>query len=346
MIKVTGHFIKWCIGLVVLFVLTNIILRHYHNVLLLFWLSLALVALLSLFWIKAYLSISVARSSDWVERTQFAYWFLELSYQHRWLIPKVLIEDELVEADSYQNTIQRKTKHAGWIQRPEIKMDIQSEFNFFKLPLNIKSDHDDVLVIPLVSLDKKLESSLSKLLDNHARNLQKLFLLEEEFDYLDTLRPGEPLRRIHWKLSSRQQQFIVSREKPPVRPSVQLQVVLHGEDLDERDRVLDIASFLVTRWQQLGYLLSINEVSVISALEGRKRLATLTKENTTVDFTQLSSKNGLMFITDEVSDGLIKYLESLRNHKGVLSLIVINDRSARAVESLPNIQVLRVSDYV
>ncbi len=341
MIKITRQFIGWCIGLVIIFLMTNITYRNYHHVLLLFWLMLPVVSLILLFWnIKNY-DINYEIVNSPIDRGQEAKWQLIVNKLR--LLVKIKVDKK--EVFDIDKKIIKPTLHAGKVVPPLMELEIISEFRLFSYKLSLDLDKT-ILALPLLEVPAYLEKQLSNLIERHSNNLAKISFMEDEFDHLDVLKPRESLKRVHWKLTSRHQRFIVARDKPPVVPTLKIVVLLMGNDMKQRDMVLDITSVIADEYHQKGYHIEINNEKMTTILSVRTKLALMTHETISFNFDELSLSNGLLIISDQVNESLINYLESLKLSKGYLSLVVISDQQVLAIESLPNIQVLRVSDYV
>lgn len=345
MIKVTRQFISWCIGLVIIFLMTNITYRDYHHVLLLFWLMLPVVSLMLLFWSIKSFDVNYEIVNSPIDRGQDALWQLVVNKNNPLLRLLIKIKVDKKEVFNIEDKIVKSTLHAGKVVPPLMEVEIISEFRLFSYTMKLDSNKN-ILALPLLEIPVLLEKHLSNLIERHSNNLAKISFMEDEFDHLDVLKPRESLKRVHWKLTSRHQRFIVARDKPPVVPTLKLVVLLLGDDMNQRDMVLDITSVIAFEYHQKGYHIEINNEKMTTILSVRTKLALMNNTTSSVNFDQLSLSNGLLIISDQVNDALINYLESLKNNKGYLSLIVMSDQKLQAIESLPNIQVLRVSDYV
>ena len=142
--------------------------------------------------------------------------------------------------------MQVEGRHCGRVEMDDIQIRLRDTFGLFyaRLPGAKARFSHEALVLPRFEVETDIRDWAKDLLDEGEKARQRVDERTDEVDTIRHYRPGDTLKAIHWKLSSRQNKFIVKQYEMPkeVRfclltdPTLSLD---RSMDLLQRDRMLD-----------------------------------------------------------------------------------------------------------
>lgn len=278
MIQPTKILLKWGAILIVLYLLTHIDFGLFGSVLLFFWLSLPIYALLMLILRSQIYQPQVKADRAWVVRGEVARW--TFSFEKSRFTPDVIVQSPIGAIK--KDRLSLVSEHCGILAMPECRIHFESEFGFFKRTVTFVDHKQSIVVVP--RLDKQLEFDKTTL-SQYAKQVYQIKLLADERDEIDQLKQGESLRSVHWKLSAKRHQFIVKRESAYSPMSAHLWLVFETTMTHQHDLFLDLASTLCSFWLEQGYQLLINQriyTNISDVLIALAQMESMHHQNTTV----------------------------------------------------------------
>lgn len=142
--------------------------------------------------------------------------------------------------------MQVEGRHCGRVEMDDIQIRLRDSFNLFyaRLPGAKARFSHEALVLPRFEVEHHIEEWAKDLLDEGEKARQRVEERTEEIDTIRHYRPGDTMKAIHWKLSSRQNKFIVKQYEMPkeIRFCLMTDPALPFDqlaDLLARDRLLD-----------------------------------------------------------------------------------------------------------
>lgn len=349
--RLTKRFWGWLVGCIIIFIVINFNLVSFAHILMVFWLCLPVISLFFLALQVHFLKSIIEPLTPYVTREEEASWQIILKYKLLFRLYDGYIvinqqENPLIfnQEGQANSLVSVRTKHAGYLKMPSIDLIIVSEFGFFKVIKKLERQHNQVLVLPKVYVPSELSQTLDDFLESHGRQIIKHHLMKDEFNHVDNLRPEEPLRHVHWKLSARHQRFIVNRYQPPQSQQAHLWAHLTGPNMFHRDVLLDMMSYVSDEWLRRGYQLKFNDHSETSLLSARSLLSSLNHENTSMP--KSFDHEPLLMVVYDVDDHLREFLATKTARKEFVSLIVIGPTGANLGADNSYTSILKVNDYV
>lgn len=107
--------------------------------------------------------------------------------------------------------------HCGVLELGEIDLKVRDLFNIFwlRVPGVEKKLRFTTLVLPRLFYKQQSTAVVKQLIDEGEYARVRFFDMSDEIDTLRKLQPGDTIRRIHWKVSARLQQFMVKQYEDP-----------------------------------------------------------------------------------------------------------------------------------
>ena len=160
--------------------------------------------------------------------------------------------------------MQVEGRHCGRVEMDDIQIRLRDSFGLFyaRLPGAKARFSHEALVLPRFEISTTFSEWAKDLLDEGEKTYQRVEERTEEIDTFRQYRPGDVMKSIHWKLSSRQNQFIVKQYEMPkeIRFCLMTDPTLPFDkhtDLLGRDRLLDRRDHLLeTMAGAIFYLIS------------------------------------------------------------------------------------------
>ncbi|HHT45534.1 MAG TPA: DUF58 domain-containing protein [Fastidiosipila sp.] len=148
--------------------------------------------------------------------------------------------------------MQVEGRHCGRVEMDDIQIRLRDTFNLFyaRLPGAKARFSHEALVLPRFEVEHLIEEWAKELLDEGEKARQRVEERTEEIDTIRHYRPGDTMKSIHWKLSSRQNKFIVKQYEMPkeIRFCLMTDPALpfdQHNDLLARDRLLDQRDYML-----------------------------------------------------------------------------------------------------
>ncbi len=197
--------------------------------------ALLLLALLQLYLNYHMLEVSLLVQRPYVQRGQRARWLLRLNNKSRFtaLPIRIYAEEHQERVFNWQNkrlllgTIEAKsastallslpTQHCGTKNVDKFYISVGELFGFFyrRIPAQkLFTAEKSVTVLPLADRDVLLSEAALQFVEEGEQQAQRPFEESTELDQLRHLRDGDALKRIHWKLSARVNEWMVKQYRP------------------------------------------------------------------------------------------------------------------------------------
>jgi uncharacterized protein (DUF58 family) len=240
-VKLRARFFLWALYVVVSFAVMQLALRPFAYAFFFFALLLAPVSLLVALYQRSRLHIEFSEEMEYVPRGQKVSWVLALTNP---LYQTLRIEEDqpfLLQAKSnWRRTYSRSASHTGPTPSPRPTLWMSDPMGFFQLKLSYEKPND-IYVLPHPVSWTGPALGMGDLLSVIQRPVSGMSDVSE-WTSSRLLRPGDPMKRIHWKLSSRLQEWVVREEEGHMLSHIVMLLDMpeeFQEDLSKRDDFLD-----------------------------------------------------------------------------------------------------------
>lgn len=254
---ITWRFIVWLFLLFASIITSHFKLRLFPHVIILFLILIPIVSLIFLFLLKKKLKISLTSNAHRLTHRQQAEFILNISNESKWQpvfmrlirekVPKINISLNPNQHFSYP--IHKSAQHVGYLEPPQFELQLYDAFKLFRVGIYL-NDVESLLVLPrLDSQDSSLEVN-QNLVEDIRQALVVQHAQQDELQAIREMVQGDSMRKIHWKLSARLNDWQVRHDEQGPQPLVQIHVFPDPIDLnaellmDQRD---DFLSYVATQ---------------------------------------------------------------------------------------------------
>lgn len=239
--KLTLRFWLWATFTLLSFFVMQLTLRPFARYFFFFLLLLGPISLLIALWSRSRLRPVFTSSAKYIARGEKAHWTLTLFNPTLQTLRLEAQSSHLLRPrDSWQREFSEYGIHTGPLEAPKPVLTIRDPLSLLSLNLRVPAGE------PIYVLPQPKMHTLPPLRPGEmqwALPIPKITPAEQpELSSARTLRPGDPMKRIHWKLSSRTQEWMVREEEDNLLARLILLLDMPAslsEDLYERDDFLD-----------------------------------------------------------------------------------------------------------
>ena len=158
-----------------------------------------------------------------------------------------------------EHEIEFDSRHAGNVEIQMIKAKVCDYFGLFSFPIKLNKTYTAAFLPKSHDLDVAIRQNIYTLSESDVFSKHKPGDDPSEVFAIRDYAPGDKLNRIHWKLSSKQEEFLVKDYSLPISESIlilpELMVSGNSErDLDLIDSVLECAVSLSNSFIEKGII--------------------------------------------------------------------------------------------
>lgn len=287
----TWRFLVWFIFLILSIISAHFKLRVFPHLIILFLLSLPILSILFMLLGKRKLKIELEPQTQFVYRHDSAKWKLTIFNTSK-LSPlrvklktadKVSFDIRLNPQQVYQTQLNATAHHTGLVKVPQFDLWLYDAFSFFRHGLYL-THIESVFALPLLNENNQIDEITAHLADDIK---QALILNQNQEDELLAIRQmniGDSMKRVHWKVSARVNEWMVRHDEMGPQPI--LEILVFPDSIDpnneiertQRDVFLDIVASQLETLLTQRYKLNVNHLhldSVGSLPQGLMTLAQL-----------------------------------------------------------------------
>lgn len=348
----TWRFIVWLFFLFSAILAAHLKLRVFPHLIILFLILIPIYSILFLFITKRKLKIELNAQQHFVERGQIATWQLQLHNQSTFLPMHLRFTDHhqksfsitLNPKQSTSFSLSKLSVHTGSLSVPLFDLELYDAFNLFRIGLYL-NQQEDVLVLPLLSTSYDLIDIGPNLVNDVRQALLSNASEQDELQSIKELQHGDSMRRIHWNLSARLNQWYVRHDSQGPQPIIEFivfpQSVENITELEyqQRDKFLDLAAIQVDSFLKQRLSLNLNSIHVQRTDDARILLSQLelVHKNTITQYFSPRPHSLYVVFTENLSRVLVETLSELRNKDNHVLLFVFNQNQDQ--------QLIKMAEY-
>lgn len=257
--KVRFGFWLWLLMLPVIAITLQFKLRPFPHILLLFWTLVPLWAWIALKLASSALRIELLVPSRSIHRNRTFDVILRATNKSAFSAVQLMIPDENIPSllvprkGRAERILRAKAFHIGHYPLPDRSIYLEDAFGLFLMPAKVEAS--PALILPdLQNAEIPVaESTSTKPVKSTRRTGQ------DEVSHIEPYLPGTPMRKIHWKLSARMQEWMMRHYDEESDVQVTL-VVLAPQAHD--DRALEAKDALYDLAFSLAYQALANSITV------------------------------------------------------------------------------------
>lgn len=245
---ITFRFIVWSLFFGFSLLSAHFKLRLFPHILILFLAAIPFFSLLFVLFLKRKIQIDVASKTPTIERNEMGQWtlsitntsFIQSAFCQLTQPLGPTIEIYLNPKEEVHLDLNKLSQHVGFLEMDNFTLVLFDAFRLFKFKFkNIQTN--PILVLPLYDNPLFNEKMSEALISESEAALASSLLKTDELDTLRLMNQDDSMKKIHWKVSSRLNDWYVRVDRTSLEPRLIIMVdTQFDDDLDVLDKYLEV----------------------------------------------------------------------------------------------------------